>query len=241
MIFTPRVSWGARYGIGHPVPASQTGVVFHHDPMRHTTVDTTVSHEMDIMRIIEEHAATKITMANPRISYHWAVSATGRVYEGLGWGRVGAHAANANTANLGVFLMLNGNAHFGTPMLWKSVSEIVREGIAAGHLISKPRLFVHRDLVNTTCPGDTLTRHIRSFTLESLLKLSEKREVPKAPGASPSSPGEPSEWVYSPSMGWLLPVKVRSDSDWEFVREAEVRNLTSIKAGTPLSRMPRKP
>jgi hypothetical protein len=230
MNYTTRKEWGAQHGRGNPTPGPQSGVVIHHDPLRHTTAASTVAQEIHVMRTIETHAARVLTPTNPRISYQWAVAASGRIYEGLGFNRIGAHVANANTPNLGIFFMKDGRTHTGTDAQWRAVSEIVREGIAISALVPRPELRSHRDLVATTCPGDALHAKVRSFTLDSLLALS---------GGEEDAPDRVGERVWSPFFrDWLIVTEYRSDRDWRFIRASEIAGKGS-RAQTPLSQMPR--
>jgi hypothetical protein len=71
-----------------------------------------------------------------------------------------------------------------------------------------------------------------------------------APAPTPTPEPEPAiaipPIVYSPSLGWLVPITVRSDTNWTFATVVEVRRaaqagrpVNSMEAGTRLSDMPR--
>jgi hypothetical protein len=223
-----RGEWGAKHGRGHPTPAPQSGVVFHNDPMRHTTESVTKAQGMEIMRIIEAHAAKTLTPTNPRISYQWAVDGAGRIYEGLGFNRIGAHVANANTPNLGIFLMRDGRRFGATDKQWWACSLIVREGVRNGALTTRPELRGHRDLVATECPGDTLYKEVRNKDFDSLLQLTSPLPADSRIGTR----------VWSSWFGeHLVVAEYFDDKNWKFVRESELRRI-GVRAQTPLSQMP---
>ncbi|XP_032366476.1 peptidoglycan recognition protein 5 [Etheostoma spectabile] len=90
------------------------------------------------------------------IGYNFLVGGDGAVYEGRGWGVVGAHTKGNNDDSLGIAFM--GNFKNDTPSTeaMSSVKKLLQSGVSQGFLNPKFSLFGHRDLGDTECPGEKL-------------------------------------------------------------------------------------
>ncbi|XP_067450393.1 peptidoglycan recognition protein 5 [Thunnus thynnus] len=90
------------------------------------------------------------------IGYNFLVGGDGTVYEGRGWGVVGAHTKGNNHDSLGIAFM--GNFNYDTPSkeAISSVRQLLESGVCEGFLHPQFVLFGHRDLGNTECPGQKL-------------------------------------------------------------------------------------
>ncbi|XP_068601583.1 peptidoglycan recognition protein 5 [Brachionichthys hirsutus] len=89
------------------------------------------------------------------IGYNFLVSDDGTVFEGRGWGVVGAHAKGYNHDSVGIAFM--GNFTNDTPST-ESLSA-VKELLSGASQEFLQKAFVlqgHRDLKSTACPGDRL-------------------------------------------------------------------------------------
>ncbi|CAJ1065885.1 peptidoglycan-recognition protein SC2-like [Xyrichtys novacula] len=90
------------------------------------------------------------------IGYNFLVGADGTVFEGRGWGVVGAHAYGNNDDSLGIAFMGNFNNDTPSKEAISSVKQLLKCGVAQGHLQPEYGLFGHRDLGQTECPGTNL-------------------------------------------------------------------------------------
>ncbi|XP_035242443.1 peptidoglycan recognition protein 5 [Anguilla anguilla] len=90
------------------------------------------------------------------IGYNFLVGVDGTVYEGRGWGIVGAHAKGNNYDSLGIAFM--GNFNDETPSLaaLSSTKQLLQRGVNLGYLQPAFTLLGHRDVAKTECPGNTL-------------------------------------------------------------------------------------
>ncbi|XP_030621059.1 peptidoglycan recognition protein 5 [Chanos chanos] len=90
------------------------------------------------------------------IGYNFLIGGDGAVYEGRGWGIIGAHAKTHNLDSVGIAFMGNFNDEFPSPAALSSLQRLLYSGVAQGHLYSNFVLLAHRDLAHTECPGEHL-------------------------------------------------------------------------------------
>ncbi|XP_037335481.2 peptidoglycan recognition protein 5 [Pungitius pungitius] len=90
------------------------------------------------------------------IGYNFLVGGDGAVYEGRGWGVVGAHAKGNNHDSLGIAFI--GNFKEDTPSreAMSSVKGLLETGARQGHLSPQYAVSGHRDVGQTECPGAKL-------------------------------------------------------------------------------------
>ena len=91
------------------------------------------------------------------IGYQFLVSRDGRLWEGRGATRLGAHVANANTGNVGISVMGDYTSTAPTENQLDRIAALVR-GLHQqyGIAISSDRIKGHRNYGGTSCPGDAL-------------------------------------------------------------------------------------
>lgn len=92
------------------------------------------------------------------------VGSDGYLYQGRGWHWVGAHTRGHNTKGYGVGYVGNFSATLPDP----DAIALVRDGllpcaVRAGRLRHDYALRGHRQVVNTSCPGDSLFQEIRTW------------------------------------------------------------------------------
>uniref|UniRef100_A0A8C6THJ4 Peptidoglycan recognition protein 5 n=1 Tax=Neogobius melanostomus TaxID=47308 RepID=A0A8C6THJ4_9GOBI len=102
-------------------------------------------------RVVIHHTA----MRNCKSNTDFLVGQDGTVYEGRGWGVVGAHTKGHNADSLGIALMGNFDCNPSSEALM-SVKQLLKAGVSQGFLFPQFVLFGHRDLGNTKCPGAKL-------------------------------------------------------------------------------------
>ncbi|XP_017275498.1 peptidoglycan recognition protein 5 isoform X2 [Kryptolebias marmoratus] len=90
------------------------------------------------------------------IGYNFLVGGDGIVFEGRGWGVVGAHTKGHNYDTLGIAFMGNFNNDSPSKDALQSVRRLLVSGVSRGFLQPHFVLFGHRDLGATACPGENL-------------------------------------------------------------------------------------
>lgn len=110
------------------------------------------------------------------IGYSFVVTQNGNIYEGRGWGRVGAHAGTTegNETSYGIAFLIDGTKEVPSASAVQAFRTLRMQGIRDRYLTKGHTLKLHRDWKpSTDCPGDVLARAIRGATPqpERLLKL----------------------------------------------------------------------
>ncbi|XP_073509994.1 N-acetylmuramoyl-L-alanine amidase isoform X2 [Phyllobates terribilis] len=105
------------------------------------------------------------------IGYSFVVGSDGYLYEGRGWHWVGAHTLGHNSIGYGISFI----GDFTTLVPDTRILQLLKDGfmrcaMRSGYILSNYTIQGHRQVVNTTCPGDALFQEITSwehFTKES--------------------------------------------------------------------------
>ncbi len=181
-----RKKWGARYAAGagpRAIPVSECWL--HHaatlapdlafDDLNADAVD---DDEAKAMRDIEAIGQQRFGQG---FSYNLAVMPSGRIYVGCGVRRVGSHTAKRNTRALGIVLV--GNYHerpLPAPMR-AVLPELLREAHRLGWITQPKFNGGHRDLRNTSCPGDLAYEQIAAINREAAGESTNDPSIPPAP------------------------------------------------------------
>jgi N-acetylmuramoyl-L-alanine amidase len=158
-IFT-RAEWGARHpqpGTRAPLPARE--VWLHHAVIAGGGVTATFDTDCAAMRLVEQIGQSRFGQG---ISYTWGVSESGRVFEGHGIDRRGAHTGGRNSIARAICLLGNYQQQNPTPAQLSAVAELLAYGHAAGWWAAPRLAGGHRDApgASTACPGDRAWAHI---------------------------------------------------------------------------------
>jgi len=97
------------------------------------------------------------------IGYSFLIGEDGRVYEGRGWGVVGAHTLNYNSVAYGFCIIGDYMERQPNDLALVATSNIINCGVEKGYLNPDYELFGHRDGRCTLCPGDILYALIRGW------------------------------------------------------------------------------
>ncbi|XP_062404304.1 N-acetylmuramoyl-L-alanine amidase [Sardina pilchardus] len=159
----PRCMWGAKASKGIPARLSPPlhFLYVHHTevPSRPCLTFQQCSRDMRAMqRFHQEERGWQ------DIGYSFVVGSDGYMYEGRGWGRLGAHTRNHNAFGYGVAFIGNYSASLPT----RHSLGLVRHRLATcgvtGHFIqANYTVQGHRQVVDTTCPGDALYSEISTW------------------------------------------------------------------------------
>jgi hypothetical protein len=155
-----RAQWGARYARGFrdaPLPAQE--VWLHHSVTLApdlTWVDTdrdgVEDDEERAMRLLEQIGQDRF---GGGISYTFAVMPSGRVYEGHGVDRQGAHTGGRNDIARAIVLVGNYETYRPTPAQVQAVVALLQHGKAQGWWTTAALNGGHRQApgASTACPG----------------------------------------------------------------------------------------
>uniref|UniRef100_A0A4W5JJP4 Peptidoglycan recognition protein 5 n=1 Tax=Hucho hucho TaxID=62062 RepID=A0A4W5JJP4_9TELE len=99
------------------------------------------------------------------IGYNFLIGEDCTVYEGRGWGVVGAHTKGNNHNSLGIAFMGNFNNESPSPAALSSVKQLLQCGVSQGHLHPVFIVLGHRDLRDTACPGERLYAALKHLKL----------------------------------------------------------------------------
>ncbi|KAL5017095.1 hypothetical protein ScPMuIL_006684 [Solemya velum] len=97
------------------------------------------------------------------IAYNFVVSGDGRIYEGRGWDREGAHTKGWNDIAIAVCFMGNFVETDPDPVAISAVQNLLILGEELGKISPDYKLYGHRDVRPTECPGEKLYTLISSW------------------------------------------------------------------------------
>lgn len=175
MRIVSRAEWDAKHSRGFrsaPLPAKE--LYLHHSV-------TPAKNGPDAVRTLERIGQTRF---GGGISYTFAVTPDGTVYEGHGVDRQGAHTGGLNTIARAICLIGNYDADTPSNEMVQAVADLVRFGYEQGWW-STPRLTGgHRDApgASTACPGK------KAYALIPRINELATRQFspPPSPPSSPS-------------------------------------------------------
>jgi hypothetical protein len=147
-----RGTWGARYSRGFaaaPLPAKE--LYLHHSVTRPPADD--LAAERAAMRQLEDIGQSRF---GGGISYTFAVMPSGRIYEGHGIDRRGAHTGGRNSIARAIVLPGDHSRTRPTEAQLNAVAALIRHGRAVGWWTVDRLTGGHRNApkASTSCPGD---------------------------------------------------------------------------------------
>ncbi|KAL4647374.1 peptidoglycan-recognition protein SC2-like [Arapaima gigas] len=98
------------------------------------------------------------------IGYNFLIGHDGTVYEGRGWGVIGAHAKGHNHNSVGIAFMGNFNDEAPSSAALSSIQQLLQCGVVLGHVHPTYTLLGHRDLGDTECPGHLLYKQLQHLS-----------------------------------------------------------------------------
>lgn len=183
-----RKTWGARYREGFGT--RRVGSLekwLHHSVTTHLPVTATQAQEMAEMRKLEAIGQSRFAGG---ISYPFIIFPSGRIYEGLGIGRVGAHTKGHNVVATAFCLAGNYMKTAPSKAQQDSIIWLLRYGVAKKWWKSPALTGGHRDTKATSCPGDAAYRMIPD--LNKRARAADPGDVkPTAPSKPTPKPPKP--------------------------------------------------
>ena len=172
-----REQWGARYedgGGNAAVPYDD--IVLHHSVTLAPNLLAPFDDDYEAVRKLDLIGETRFGRG---ISYTWAGTPVGLVFEGHSVHRLGAHTGGHNTRKRAFCMVGDYSTNPPTAALINAVAQVVKQEHAAGRCKSQTIKHGHRDLRQTGCPGNAgyaAIGHINAIILG------------KAPAATPHIP-----------------------------------------------------
>lgn len=166
MLYTPRSIWGAKAGIGADMPKNVGVAVIHNAYLPDVPASASPAEEMAALRAMESFHVNDRGWNG--IAYQWIVFQSGRIYEGRGWGRTGAHCPGMNDKSYGILFVINGQIRDISKEGIEGGRSVLREAVRAGWMVRNYRPAGHREFVKRTCPGDKVMKQIPLFAPEML-------------------------------------------------------------------------
>lgn len=155
-----RADWGASAGRGTSI-GPVDDVIVHHFWRPNLPSVVAPEREAALMRAVEKTHVEDNEWSG--FGYSFVVFQSGRVYEGRGWGREGAHTVGMNDRSIGIAFAIDGDEHVPTPEAWAAAKDLIEDGVALGHIEPDLEISGHRDHAAKSCPGERIAPHIQSL------------------------------------------------------------------------------
>nr|CAD7425821.1 unnamed protein product [Timema monikensis] len=154
-----RAGWGARPSkeVEYMIIPVQYVVIIH------TTTPECTTASKCAARVAGLQAYYMDTLHYIDIGENFLIGGDGRVYEGAGWHRVGAHTKGYNTMALGIALIGNFNDKLPPKVQLEALKKLLECGVKMGELDPDFKLLAHRQLVATESPGMTLFLELQNW------------------------------------------------------------------------------
>ncbi|XP_061190662.1 peptidoglycan recognition protein 1-like [Saccostrea echinata] len=155
-----RSEWHARppkHPIG-PLPAVPGNVYIHHGatPGCHN--------KAECIRLVQSYQNYHMdTHGWPDIGYSFIVGEDGNIYEGRGWNEIGAHTYGHNYDGLGFCVMGDFTSHVPNDLAINALKSLIACGVNSGRITQNYVLKGHRDVGQTSCPGDKFYALIQTW------------------------------------------------------------------------------
>jgi len=154
---TPRSAWAK----GPPILSRMDRqspirrITVHHDGLPPVTLRT----RSDVARRLELIRVSHLQRGFGDIGYHYIVDPMGGIWEGRSLLLQGAHVAHQNPGNLGVMALGNFEEQQPTQPQLRALDAFVALQMRRFR-VPVSRLYTHRELASTLCPGRNLQRHM---------------------------------------------------------------------------------
>ncbi len=155
-VLVPRSRWTTKPpGTNHRPIGRVTRITLHHTA-EHGAVATLPDVEV-VRRIENYHRNGRKWCA---IGYHYLIGKDGRVYEGRPANLQGAHVLSENENNIGISVMGDFDKKLPSPRQLAAVQAFVEDS-RDRFKVARNRIYGHRDLNRSVCPGDALYAWMR--------------------------------------------------------------------------------
>nr|QHA25242.1 peptidoglycan recognition protein SC2 [Physocyclus mexicanus] len=155
-----RKAWGARPSTNPKSMSTPVDHVFihHTEGAECTTKDKCI----ETMKQIQNYHMNSRKYAD--IGYSFLVGGDGRIYEGRGWNKVGAHTYGYNSRAIAISFMGNYEKTAPSETMLNAAKKLIDCGVSKGFIKKERQIHGHKDANCTTCPGESLYNAIKSWT-----------------------------------------------------------------------------
>ncbi|KAM4748392.1 N-acetylmuramoyl-L-alanine amidase [Rhinophrynus dorsalis] len=159
----PRCMWGAKPYKGNPtylnLPLSRVFIHHTYGPSQPCTTFHDCARDMRSMQDFHQ-----ITRGWDDIGYSFVAGSNGYLYEGRGWHWIGAHTRGHNSVGYGVSFIGDYTSTLpDRPILNLVKDRFLRCAFRSGYITANYTIQGHRQLVSTSCPGDSLYTEIQTW------------------------------------------------------------------------------
>ncbi|XP_069140716.1 peptidoglycan-recognition protein SC2-like [Argopecten irradians] len=155
-----RDTWGARRPAQRTTLGHSVNLFFvHHTAGRTCHTETECA---SVLKGVQNYHMD--TRGYSDIGYSFLIGQDGQVYEGRGWGVVGAHTLHYNSCAYAASFMGNFMETLPPESALNAAKALAQCGVEKGYIKGTYSLFGHRDVGTTECPGDNLYKEIRNWT-----------------------------------------------------------------------------
>jgi N-acetylmuramoyl-L-alanine amidase len=157
-LLVPRSSWTSARIKGNNNPMNGVTRITLHHTGEHVGLEGLP--DIDVVRRIELYHRNEKRWA--AIGYHYLVGKDGRVYEGRPVAYQGAHVSGANEHNLGISVMGDFHRNLPNSRQLAAVQAFLNDS-RARFKVAKSRIYGHRDLNASICPGNALYGWLKKY------------------------------------------------------------------------------
>nr|UFA46010.1 peptidoglycan recognition protein 4 isoform 2 [Littorina littorea] len=151
-----RAQWGARRPRSTSRMRTPVSLVFIHHTDGRACSDLASCKK--VMQGVQNYHMDDPSRRYSDIGYSFLVGGDGKVYEGRGWDRQGAHTKNYNSRAIAISFMGDFMSQSPTSGALRAAKNIIACGVRQGKVSSNYKLYGHRQArgASTTCPGSRL-------------------------------------------------------------------------------------
>ena len=157
-----RAQWGSRRTSLTSMSATPKGFAIHHSEGARCTTQKSCDTQM---RNIQNYHINSRGWND--IGYNFLIGDPGQIYEGRGYGKVGAHAVGFNRIALGLCFMGSHTSTLPTATALSNTQAFIKCSINKGKLVSNYWLSTHRNdrqtTTGTNCPGNALYNKVKTW------------------------------------------------------------------------------
>ena len=172
-----REEWGAAPPKNHlgRISGPVSEIFVHHT----VTASGPPDREVELMRTVQQIAFDRDFSD---ISYSYLIFPTGNVYEGRGFGVVGAHTVGHNSTSYAMSLVGNYESEPMTDAQVDAVRQMIEEGQRLGFVTSEPTIQGHSDVSSTACPGTHAFERLAELRVNGVRSFDGNGSQPEFPG-----------------------------------------------------------
>lgn len=157
-----RSSWGAPATPNAKALTSPVKYIFiHHTDGK--TCSSTTSCSSIVKGIYVDHTKNRKPKPFDDIGYSYLIGGDGKVYEGRGWGKEGAHTYGWNKLGYGISFIGKYASSLPSSVMQEAAKNLILCGISKNEIQSDYGLYGHRDGSCTECPGNAFYNSLNSW------------------------------------------------------------------------------